>query len=97
MLHWQEQLEVRDNRVFFRTVNRRLLEEAIGSQGEADAARFFCECGSLDCSSRIRLRGREFRRIGKPASRIVAPGHEGSNDRVLLRTDRYVVVSDAGR
>jgi hypothetical protein len=97
MLHWQEQLEVRENRVFFRTVNRRLLEEAIRGHGEAEAFRFFCECGSLDCTRRLRLTGREFRRVRKPESRVVAPGHERANDRVILRRERYVVVSDSGR
>ena len=95
MLHWGKQSEVEGNRGFFRTVNERLLRAGV-LRAHGEDLRFFCECGSPECASRLDLGHDEFERLLEQcAGRVVAPGHEDADDEVLLEGEGYIVVSDS--
>ena len=94
MVHWSGSHDVDTNREFLRTVNTRLLAARMRGWVRGNDARFFCECGSHSCTGRIPLSEREFERLLHFRNgRVVAPGHARPRERVLLVTERYVVVA----
>jgi hypothetical protein len=93
-----ESERVRENRRFFRRTNElvsRILAEGAAVPGED--FRYFCECGRATCDRRLDLtRGEFMSALRDPTYRIVAPGHEAPDDRVVETRETFsIVISSA--
>src|SRR5438093_2595351 len=52
-----------------------------------------CECGQKDCRASLAVAPGEYEAIrDDPNHRLVAVGHSRQNERVVVRTDRYLIV-----
>jgi hypothetical protein len=63
------------------------------SIGDADKPwTFLCECGLRDCAQMISATLGDYRAARLAGAYVVIPGHEDATDRIVERTDRYLVV-----
>jgi hypothetical protein len=63
------------------------------SLGDADQSwTFLCECGLPDCAQMIRATLGEYRAARLAGAYAVIPGHEDPTDRVVERSEDYVIV-----
>jgi hypothetical protein len=77
-----------------REVNDRIAE--LAEWNEAGVSLFVCECSDLGCAdAALEISAAEYARIRADESHfLVLPGHERPGQRVVERTDRFVVVAD---
>ena len=87
------------NEALFREVNERIAqldrETFHGWRAADDLLEVFCECGAArGCDQRLAMTIIEYERVRAQDDRFaVAPGHEtGTIERVVERTDRYLIV-----
>lgn len=76
------------------------LSETFGLGGAGqDRMRVFCECGAPGCSEAIELDRSEYEQVrGDGRHFVLVPGHETEAvERVVARTDRYVIAENNGR
>ena len=82
------------NEALFREVNERIAEvgERLQVLPEDEQLDFHCECGS--CETSIPMTPAEYEHVRSDKDRFaVVPGHEDEDiERVVERTERYVVV-----
>lgn len=85
------------NEALFREVNERL-EELGRRTGTAEGGLdLVCECADETCVRRIRLSVRDYERVrAHPRRFVVLPGHEVDVERLVARTDGYLVVEKQG-
>ncbi|HVD66170.1 MAG TPA: hypothetical protein VNB65_04655 [Gaiellaceae bacterium] len=85
------------NESLFREVNERIAElnQTFQVEGRSE---FLCECGREGCKRPIAISLSEYEEVRGTATRFfVLPGHEDESvERVVSRTDRYVVVEKIG-
>ena len=83
---------IEQNQALFRE-GKELLER----RSETMRNDFVCECGDTNCWQLIALTMQEYQRVRtSPNLLAVAPGHESTaGDKVVERTDRYVLVESA--
>ena len=83
------------NEALWREVNDRIdeIDETMRVLPD-DLIEFHCECGSRDCDARVPMTPSEYRDLRRERDTFaLAPGHEhAAIERVVERTDRYVVV-----
>jgi len=88
------------NESLFREVNERILEleDAFGPTPQPALAGFVCECSQIDCTSKVEMTTDEYRDVRtRPVQFVVVPGHvDPDHERVVFRTDRFVVVEKFG-
>jgi hypothetical protein len=88
------------NESLFREVNERILEleDAFGPTAQPALSGFVCECSRIDCTSKVEMTTDEYRDVRESPSRFaVVPGHvDPDHERVVRRTDRFVVVEKFG-
>jgi hypothetical protein len=91
----ETQAQIDGARALAREVNRQI--ERVAMRFDSTEGEFLCECGSADCNARLRLTIEEYERIRADEHRyFIATGHElAPADRVVQRTDRYVVAESA--
>jgi hypothetical protein len=90
---WEERAA--RNEALFREVNERVASLATGA-GD-DEIGLVCECSDDGCVERLHLTRGDYEAIrANPRTFVVAPGHEGSFERVLERRARYAVVEKHG-
>jgi hypothetical protein len=82
------------NQRFLREVNDRIAE--LAEWNEAGVSLFVCECSDLGCAdAALEIDAAEYARIRADESHfVVLPGHERPAQRVVERTDRFVVVAN---
>ena len=87
------------NEAMYRSVNREIehASEQLGD-GPDDRLDVLCECGEDGCSATLDLSIAEYDEAHRERDRfVVAPGHEDEQiERVVTRSDRYVVVDKFG-
>ena len=85
------------NEAIFREANERI-SEVTEAQRES-FAQFFCECSDTACTERIDVSLAEYEAVRARGARFaLIVGHEDPRvERVVERTDRYVVVEKFGR
>ena len=77
-------------RALAREVNDQI--ERVALRFESSEGEFLCECGRSDCGVRLRLSIEEYQHIRSSGGRfLIVLGHEIEPDRVVERTDRYLV------
>jgi hypothetical protein len=76
----------------FREVNESMIELLL-QFGADEEASFFCECPVRDCARRVPLTRIEYEGIRRGGGFLVSPDCR-QWARVVLRTERYVVVED---
>jgi hypothetical protein len=90
---------VAKNEAMYRTVNREI-EYAALQLGDkpTDELELVCECGEPGCTATLTLTIAEYDEVHSERDRFaVAPGHENPElERVVERTDRFVVVDKFG-
>jgi hypothetical protein len=77
---------------FFRAVNERIRELAWPVLSDYD---LICECNDSSCMRLLRMQAEEYEALRADQLHFaVIPGHEryGRNDRVIVRTERFVIV-----
>jgi hypothetical protein len=86
------------NESLFREVNERIAELQEDFGKAYGSAHFICECSDLECTTRLELRLDEYAEVRSVRTHfVVAAGHaDGENERVVRRTDRYLVVEKEG-
>jgi hypothetical protein len=94
----QRHLRATQNRLVFRSVNRRIKEltdKLLGAEWDVD---FVCECEDPGCIKMITMRVAEFAAFDRMEDCfLVAPGHEDVEvDQAVARHRRYVVVANVG-
>jgi hypothetical protein len=84
------------NEALWREVNERIdeVDEAMRVLPDDAQLTFHCECGEEGCTTMISLTPAEYQDVRKDVDRFaISPGHEHPTiERVVQRTDRYVVV-----
>jgi hypothetical protein len=87
------------NEAMYRAVNREIehVSEALGD-GPQDRINVLCECGEDGCSETLELTVAEYDEGHRERDRFtVVPGHEDERiERVVVRTERYLVVDKFG-
>jgi len=87
------------NEAMYRTVNREIeyAAQQLGN-GPADELQIVCECGEEGCSETLILTIAEYDHAHRERHCFaVAPGHDNPElERVVEKTDRYVVVAKFG-
>jgi hypothetical protein len=85
------------NESLFREVNERIAElnQTFQVEGRAE---FLCECSRDECKDPVSISLQEYEEIRESPTRFfVLAGHEDETvERVVERTDRYVVVEKRG-
>lgn len=89
---------------FFREVNDRIagvnagLEHNAGDHGTS-LIEVLCECGRQDCTYRLQITEDDYELLrSNPIGFVLVPGHDDKRvERVIRRTDRYVIVENKGR
>jgi hypothetical protein len=86
------------NESLFREVNERIAELQEDFGKTYGSAHFICECSYLECTTRLELRLDEYEEVRSVRTHfVVAAGHaDAENERVVRRTDRYLVVEKEG-
>lgn len=86
------------NEATFREINERIKELNEVFDAFAPMCEWVCECADPTCAELISLNLREFEAVRQhPARFSLVPGHERLEiERVVERTDRYVVVEKQG-
>ncbi len=84
------------NEALFREVNERIAETSLG--WESERSRAVCECDKVDCLETIEVSLQEYEAVrSNPTRFILVDGHEDpAVERVVERTDRFVVVEKFG-
>jgi hypothetical protein len=86
------------NEELFRNVNEQIdtLSETVGQ--DDPLMQYLCECDSRGCYERVRATRGEYESVrGEPTHFIVLAGHEDPEvERVILSTDRFLVVEKEG-
>ena len=97
MLHWSLESRAAVDRAALRRANEQQLED-LPDPGELDAgADFACECGAPGCDRRMRITGREFRRLLlQPGISVIVPGQQRAGNRVIVWRRHYAVVVSSG-
>jgi hypothetical protein len=94
------QERVSRNEAMYRSVNREI-ENASRELGDGprDPITVLCECGADGCAETFDLTPVEYDEAHVQRDRfVVAPGHEDEQiERVVTRTDRYLVVDKFGK
>lgn len=87
----ETQAQIEAARALAREVNTQI--ERVAIRFDSTEGEFLCECGTGDCTARLRLTIEEYDRIRADENRFfIAAGHElAPADRVVQRTPRYVV------
>jgi hypothetical protein len=82
------------NEAMFREVNERIEELADQFRMRERPLELVCECGSLSCTSQIRMSASEYETIRRdPKLFVVYPGHETEEvEKVVDRREGYDVV-----
>ena len=94
----QRHLRTTQNRLVFRSVNRRIKELADKLfRADSDVA-FVCECDDPGCIKMITMPVSEFAAFERMEDCfLVAPGHEDAEvEQTVARHRRYVVVANVG-
>ena len=90
------QERIAKNEALLRAVNERIHEvgESLQVLPEDETLEFHCECGRRSCESFVSMTSAEFERVRSDNDRFaIVPGHEEEEiERVIERTERYVVV-----
>jgi len=85
------------NESLFREVNERIAElnQTFDIEGRSE---FLCECSREECKEPVSISIEEYEEVRGTSTRFfVLPGHEDETiERVVARTDRYVVVDKVG-
>jgi hypothetical protein len=85
------------NESLFREVNERIAElnQTFQIEGRSE---FLCECSREECKEPISISIDEYETVRRAPTRFfVIPGHEDESvERVIERSDRYVVVEKFG-
>ena len=85
------------NESLFREVNERIAEvnQTFHVEGRSE---FLCECSREECKEPISISIDEYETVRRAPTRFfVIPGHEDESvERVIERSDRYVVVEKFG-
>jgi hypothetical protein len=85
------------NESLFREVNERIAEvnETFEVEGRSE---FLCECGRPECREPVSIALEEYEEVRRnPVRFLLLPGHEDESvERIISRTDRYVVVEKLG-
>ena len=88
------------NESLFREVNEAIegLQEQLGDVDESSPAQFICECSRYECTDRVTLTLSEYAEVRADDTHFVLlPGHlDPEIERVVRRTDQYVVVEKFG-
>jgi hypothetical protein len=86
------------NEAWFREVNERLEDRAVGRDGLSDAFEIVCECAREDCTERITIAFAEYESVRRsPTSFIVVPGHvDPGCERLAWATSLYEIVEKFG-
>ena len=84
------------NEALFREANERIEEAAQGFRAHALEA--LCECSNPECAETVRLKMEEYAAVRSHGDRFaMVSGHEDPQvERVVDRTDRFVVVEKIG-
>lgn len=89
------------NEALWREVNERIdeLDETMRVLPEDSQLSFHCECGEEGCTAMVSLTPAEYQEVRSDVDRFaIAPGHEQPTiERVVKRTDRYLVVDKLPR
>jgi hypothetical protein len=90
------------NEAWFREVNERLEDRAVGRGGPSDNFEIVCECAREDCTERITIAFADYEAVRRsPTGFIVVPGHvDPDYERLAGSTGPYEIVEkfgDAGR
>jgi hypothetical protein len=91
----EHQLQGARTQSLFRDVNERI--EELNDERSIDGE-LLCECANKDCVATLALTRDAYEAVRRiPTHFFVLPGHEVAQiERVVLRTDRYVVVEKIG-
>ena len=85
------------NESLFREVNERIAElnQTFQIEGRSE---FLCECSREECREPVSISLEEYEAVRRDSTRFfVLPGHEDESvERVIERSDRYVVVEKVG-
>jgi hypothetical protein len=94
-----QQERVSRNEAMYRAVNREIEEASarLGG-GPEEQVEVICECGRESCSDTIDMTVAEYDEAHRERDRfVVVPGHEDEQiERVVMRTERYLVVEKFG-
>ena len=84
------------NEALFRDVNERISETSLAWEGERLSA--MCECHQLQCAETIEVTRAEYEAVRATGDRfLLVDGHKDEEiERVVDRTDRFVVVEKLG-
>ena len=86
------------NEALFRDLNEQVLDADSRFSGPGDEPspyiQFLCECSRTECVEQIELTTHEYESVrAEPTQFALAPGHDNDAiERVILQTERYVVV-----
>ena len=86
------------NEAFFRTINERIRDVAVGQGGDGHVYEFICECSDASCVERISLTVAAYERVRRDGARfILAPGHDvAAIESVIAATSDHIVVEKVG-
>jgi hypothetical protein len=86
------------NEAWFRDLNERLEERAVGQVAVADEFDAICECADEECTARITIAFTDYERVRRSATTfLVRPGHADLDvERVLAHHEAFEVVEKLG-
>ena len=84
------------NEALFREVNERVVE--VAEQFETELFHAFCECSDAACTRRLQITPPEYAAVRAQGDRfaLIAGHDDPSIERVVERTERFVVVEKLG-
>ena len=86
------------NEATFREANERLEENADERIPADEAAPYLCECEEERCTHIILLTRQQYESVRRNARRFVlAPGHQGGDDRVVQEEAAFTIIEKTGR
>jgi hypothetical protein len=84
------------NESLFREVNERIRLREEDVRVPSTYVGFVCECLKAGCTTRVNATLDEYRSLRRrPAQFLTAAGHVDPGERVVLATDRFVIVERA--
>jgi len=86
------------NEAWFRELNERLEDRAVGKQRQSEAFEIVCECAREECTERIAIAFAAYEAVrGSPTGFIVVPGHlDPTCERLESSTETYAVIEKFG-
>ena len=85
------------NEARFRKANEQIRARARELDVRDQPTPYLCECDDVKCTTVVLLTAEEYERVrSAPRRLVVAPGHQGPDDRVLDERDGFTVIEKTG-